>query len=153
MTALAGAHPVEHLVRDLRMLVIDDEPAALKVVQGMLFGLGVRSVLATSNASKALGVFLTGEAGVLDLVLCDWRMPGVSGLEFLQQVRLVRPDLPFIMVTGTADAASVIAAKDSGVTSYIKKPFSADELGRKLVTVARIKAHRAASPPTRRRPH
>lgn len=130
-------------VRDLRMLIVDDEPAALKVVQGMLLGLGVRSVLATSNATKALSIFLTGQAGVLDLVLCDWRMPGVSGLEFLQQVRQIRPDLPFIMITGTADAASVIAAKDHGVTSYIRKPFSADELGRKLVTIARMKAHRA----------
>ncbi len=75
---------------------------------------------------------------MVDLVLCDWNMPGMSGLDFLRQVRSVGLEIPFLMVTGRADKESVIEAKDAGVSAYIAKPFSQTQLEAKLrILVAR----------------
>lgn len=79
------------------------------------------------------------------MVLADWRMPEVTGLDILREVRASRPNLPFFMVTGAADAQSVLTAKRSGVTGYLRKPFSIDELGRHLRPVALMKARRQAA--------
>ena len=55
-----------------------------------------------------------------------------------RQVRTVDPDMPFVMVTGAADQRSVVEAKGSGVTAYLVKPYSANELAKKLNLVARM---------------
>ncbi len=72
-------------------------------------------------------------------------MPRMSGLEVLKQIRTCDPDLPFIMVTGNAEQDAVVEAKSLGITGYIKKPFSADQLMKKLALVQRIVEHRAKS--------
>ena len=71
-------------------------------------------------------------------------MPKLSGLDVLRQIRTVDPDMPFIMITGAADSDSVIAAKTSGVTAYIAKPFSQDELKKKLKLILRLIIARAS---------
>jgi DNA-binding NtrC family response regulator len=71
-------------------------------------------------------------------------MPKLSGLDVLRQVRTVDPDMPFVMITGAADSDSVTAAKTSGVTAYIAKPFSQDEQKKKLKLVLRILNSRAS---------
>lgn len=125
----------------MQLLIVDDQPAALKLTRDMLFEMGARRCLALADPRKALAILLSQEVR-LDAVLCDWRMPEMSGLELLQKTREVQPDLPFLMITGEAEVSSVLAAKECGVTGYITKPFSADELRRKLTVIARIKAHR-----------
>ena len=59
-------------------------------------------------------------------------MPAMTGVEFLRQLRTVDPDVPFLMITGRSDMESVVEAKASGVTGYIRKPFSALQLETKL---------------------
>jgi CheY-like chemotaxis protein len=71
-------------------------------------------------------------------VLADWNMPVMDGNELLRQIRSADPDIPFIMITGRADRNSILEAKNSGVSSYIAKPFSVEHLEKKLVAVARI---------------
>lgn len=71
-------------------------------------------------------------AGGVDVVLLDWNMPQMSGLEFFGKVHAEHPTLPFVMVTGRADARSIAAAKNSGVTAYVVKPVTQDELKAKL---------------------
>ena len=68
-------------------------------------------------------------------------MPKMNGVELLRQLRTVDPDVPFLMVTGRSDMESVVEAKSSGVTGYIRKPFSPAELEAKL----RILLHRVAA--------
>ncbi len=63
-------------------------------------------------------------------------------MELLRQIRTCDADLLFLMITGLADYESVAEAHSCGVTGYIKKPFSADQLKKKLCLVARILAHR-----------
>lgn len=128
----------------LNVLVVDDQPATLEIISDMLKSVGINHVTTTSRPGKALNLLRSPEGHAVDVILCDWSMPGMSGLELLRQVRAVRPELPFFMVTGSADVSSVVAAKDCGVTAYIRKPFSAGELHKKLMPVARLKAHRSA---------
>ena len=125
----------------LQVLVVDDQVNALKLIKEMLKSIGVQSVHTAADAPGALEL-LKDRHDTLDVVLCDWSMPEMSGLDLLKEVRKTHRDLPFIMVTGTADPSSVLAAKDGGVTGYIKKPFSSEELRKRMTSIARVKAHR-----------
>ena len=125
----------------LQVLVVDDQANALKLIKDMLKSMGVQTVHTASEAAGALDV-LKDRHDSVDVVLCDWSMPEMSGLDLLKEVRKTHRDLPFIMVTGTADPSSVLAAKDGGVTGYIKKPFSSEELRKRMTSIARVKAHR-----------
>ena len=126
----------------LQVLVVDDQPNALNLIKDMLKSIGVTAVLTAGDAADALEL-LKDRGDLVDVVLCDWSMPEMSGLDLLKEVRELRPDLPFIMVTGTADPSSVLAAKDGGVTGYINKPFSSEELRKKMSSVARVTPVRA----------
>ena len=128
-------------LNDLQVLVVDDQANALNLIKDMLKSMGVQTVHTASDAAGALDL-LKERADIVDVVLCDWSMPEMSGLELLKEVRKTHRDLPFMMVTGTADPSSVLAAKDGGVSGYIKKPFSSEELRKKMSSVARVKAFR-----------
>jgi CheY-like chemotaxis protein len=129
----------------LRVLAVEDSFQAMALLRTMLTDLGVHEVYTAKDGKEALD-FLDMCEDMVDVVLCDWRMPRMSGLDLLRQVRTVDPTVPFLMVTGAADKDAVLAAKASGVTGYIKKPFSKDELGKKLKVVARVLSVRREMP-------
>lgn len=124
-------------VDELRVLVVEDSFEAMNLVKGMLADLGIHEVYTAKNGMEALD-FLGSCDDLIDVVVCDWNMPRMTGIELLRQLRTVDSDMPFIMVTGTADHQSVIEAKGSGVTAYLVKPYSANELAKKLGLVARM---------------
>ncbi|MDJ0893728.1 MAG: response regulator [Alphaproteobacteria bacterium] len=126
-------------IADLNVLVVDDEPSVTRLVKMMLLDFNVTQVFTAKNGREALD-FLGDFDDLVDVVICDWNMPRVSGLEVLQQIRTVDPEAPFLMLTGRADLDSVKAAKDLGVDGYLLKPFSAEQLKEKLLVVARNKA-------------
>ena len=142
MTAPAPFVPLKAVsLSELQVLVVDDQANALNLIKDMLKSMGVLAVHTAADAPTALEL-LKDRKDVVDVILCDWSMPQMSGLELLQEVRKTNKDLPFIMVTGTADPSSVLAAKDGGVSGYIRKPFSSEELRKKMSSVARVKAYR-----------
>jgi two-component system chemotaxis response regulator CheY len=112
-------------------LVADDQSAFRSTVKKMLKDLKIQQVFEASSGREALRL-LDSAPEMIDLVLCDWNMPSMSGLDLLRQVRSVGLEVPFVMVTGRTDKDSVIAAKDAGVTAYISKPFSAAQLEAKI---------------------
>ena len=122
-------------LEDLSVLVVDDEGSVTRLVRMMLTDLGVAQVFTAKDGREALD-FLGDFDDMIDVIICDWNMPRVSGLNLLQQIRTVDPDVPFLMLTGRADTDSVKAARDVGVTGYVLKPFSAEQLQAKLLTVA-----------------
>ena len=128
-------------LEDLRVLVVEDSHEALMVIKNMLQDFGMSQVFTAKDGKQALD-FLGEWDNLVDIILADWNMPIMTGLELLQKVRTVNPDIPFLMLTGVADTVSVLEAKSLGVTSYIRKPFSKDELLRKLQVVVRLIAHR-----------
>ena len=121
---------------DLNVLVVDDENAVMRLIKMVLADFGVTQVFTAKNGAKALA--LLGSFDDIDIIICDWNMPGMSGLNLLQQVRTVDREIPFIMLTGRADLSSVMEAKDFGVSDYLIKPFTPDKLEAKLLRLAQV---------------
>ena len=128
---------------NLKVLLVEDSFEAMTLIKHMLKEFGVDQVYTAKNGLEALN-FLGEIDGddMVNLILCDWNMPRFSGLDLLTQLRTVDLDMPFLMITGNADLQSVQEAKSHGVSGYLRKPFSANELEKKLSAMARIIAHR-----------
>jgi len=127
----------------LRVLLIEDSVQTLNLMKRMLHDLGITQVFTAKNGVEGLDLLGTFDGeDLIDVVLCDWNMPEMNGMELLRQVRSCDPDLLFYMITGQADRASVAEAKAFGVNGFIRKPFSADELSKKLSVASRVIAHR-----------
>ena len=123
----------------LKILLVEDHAEARAMMRKMLLELGITQIFEASNGREALD-FLGSAFEFIEMVICDWNMPSMSGVELLRQLRSVDADMPFLMVTGRSDIESVEEAKASGVTAYIRKPFSARQLEAKL----RIILHKTA---------
>jgi two-component system chemotaxis response regulator CheY len=126
---------------DLKLLIVEDQADARAMARNVLAEIGVTQVFEASDGREAL-TFLDSAFEFVDLILCDWNMPGLSGVELLRQLRSVDPDIPFLMLTGRGDMESVVEAKASGVTGYIRKPYSPQQLEAKIriVTQAQKRA-------------
>lgn len=128
----------------LRILVVDDMEHARLMARSMLRNIGVADVFLATSGEEALKI-LGATHERFDVIICDWNMPGLSGLELLRLVRLRDPDLPFLMVTGRADLDSALAAKHLGVSAFIAKPFSVAQLEIKLRVLASRATRRASA--------
>jgi two-component system chemotaxis response regulator CheY len=122
-----------------RILVVDDMGPLRAIVKGQLKDLGFSDILEASDAHRAIEVlkteFLKGQP--VQLILSDWNMPVMKGIEFL---KLVRADkrlgpVPFIMITAESERTLVMDAVKAGVSSYIMKPFTPAMLEAKMKTV------------------
>ncbi len=116
---------------ELKILAVDDQREARLLLKQMLANLEVTQIYEASTGREAL-MFLDEAFDLIDMIICDWNMPEMDGISLLKQLRSVDMDTPFLMVTGRGDKASVIEAKGSGVSAYIKKPFSPDQLEAKI---------------------
>ena len=125
--------------KDLKVLVVEDNFQATTLIKGMLQDLGLNQVYTAKDGKEALD-FLGACDDLVDVVLCDWKMPRMTGLELLQQIRTVDADMPFVMITAMADRDAVMAARSRGVTAYIRKPYSMEQIAKKLRVVARLVA-------------
>lgn len=76
-----------------------------------------------------------------DMVLCDWEMPEMTGVELLkwcrEQPKYKKEDVPFVMITSRGDKSHVVEAVQSGVTDYLGKPFSSEQLANKVISAAK----------------
>jgi two-component system chemotaxis response regulator CheY len=115
----------------LNILVVDDDETMRNLVCRMLKRMKVAGVVEANGGQQALERLEQTPAKV-DLVICDWNMPGMTGMELFQKVHSTKPMLPFLMLTGRADLDSVVAAKKAGVPGYIVKPISPQELKTKI---------------------
>ncbi len=118
----------------MKVLIVDDYPTMLKVLKSLLRQLKFTDIAEASNAKDALALLRQGGFG---LVISDWNMEPMSGFELLQEVRAddTLKDLPFVLVTAESTTDKVIAAKQAGVSNYIIKPYTAETLKTKLVSV------------------
>ena len=130
---------------DIRVLLVEDDPHSMNLIKSMLNDLGIYQVHTASNGLKAKR-FLedAGTKNHANVMLCDWKMPALSGIDLLRHVRLSKPKMPFLMITGQAGEASVIEARAAGVTGYIRKPFTVDDLRKKLRIVQNVLTLRAS---------
>ncbi|MEE9399363.1 MAG: response regulator [Dehalococcoidales bacterium] len=112
----------------VRILVVDDEVAVRLVLQRILEGLGYHVVTA-ANGQEALDKIPQLNIRV---VLLDIMMPGMSGMEVLQQITTNWPETCVIMVTAVADAQTATEAMKLGAYDYITKPFMRDDVAQKV---------------------
>lgn len=115
----------------LCVLVADDQPTFRSMLKKMLKDMKIDQVFEAGSGREALRL-IDSAPDIVDMILCDWNMPGMSGVELLRQVRSVGLNVPFLLITGRADRESVIAARDAGVTAFIAKPFSSTQLEAKM---------------------
>jgi two-component system chemotaxis response regulator CheY len=131
---------------ELKVLLVEDSFDAMNLTKHMLHDIGVTQIFTAKNGVEALTLLdAFDDDDFVDVVLCDWNMPRLTGLGLLKQIRSCDLSMPFLMITGQADLESVTEAKAYGVTGYLKKPFSADELRKKVTAITRMLAHRDAS--------
>jgi two-component system chemotaxis response regulator CheY len=126
-------------LHDYRILIVEDQPEMRILIKDMLKDLGITQMFEAMDGKEAM-VFLDDAIDLIDLIICDWNMPRVTGVDVLRQLRSTGTDIPFLMITGRGDKSSVTEAKFCGVTAYIRKPFSPIELEAKL----RIIKHRSS---------
>ena len=120
-----------NLDNDISILVVDDYAMMRKIITGFLKDMGFFRIRRVDSAESALKVL---EVEKVDLIISDYDMPGMNGVEFLKHVKAddFLRKIPFIMITGRAESEIVSKAGAYGVTNYIVKPFSADVLKNKL---------------------
>lgn len=109
------------------ILLVDDEIEILKSLGEILTRFGYQ-VIAKQSAQDALSSAKNGAS--IDLVITDYRMPGMDGLEFLNALRQMNPSVPVIMLTAYGAVESYLKSLSLGVFDYINKPIKAKELGR-----------------------
>ena len=115
----------------LRFLMVDDAPAMRKIIGKMLKGMGYFAIVEANDGGGALKILRSDQ---IDVVICDWNMPGMTGIELLREVRADAQlkQLPFLMVTAEAKKRNVLEAVRAGVSNYIIKPFNQAVLEEKL---------------------
>ena len=115
-----------------RILIVDDEPDMLVLLSRIIREETAHQVTTESNPAKALELF--GE-GHFDLVVLDLKMPKMSGLELLRQVKKIKPDVSVVIITAFASIETAVEAIREGAFDYITKPFQRERI---LLTIDKV---------------
>jgi CheY-like chemotaxis protein len=109
-----------------RILLVDDDPFLLDAVCKHLATLGYS--VQTHHSSREALAALQGDASAFDLLITDQTMPGITGVQLVGKVRRLRPDLPILLCTGYSDAVTEENASQFGISKFLKKPVSREDL-------------------------
>jgi two-component system chemotaxis response regulator CheY len=121
-------------IKKKRLLIVDDQGSMRGVFKAILKDKGFVNIDSRPDGVEALKHL---EVNLVDLLICDWNMPRMNGLELLKAIRErdETSKLPFIMVTSSAELARVKEAASSGVTDYLIKPFQPAHFWQKVMTI------------------
>ena len=120
--------------KNIKILVVDDFATMRKVVRNLLKQVGYEDIVEAEDGVMALRALKSQK---IDVIISDWNMPNMSGLELLKAIRddSELAKTPFLMVTAEALQDNVVAAVKAGVSEYIVKPFTAEVLNEKIVKI------------------
>jgi len=120
---------------DLKILIVDDFSSMRQIVRSLLEARGYSNLCEADNGHAALDMI--SEDNEIGLVVSDWSMPKMTGLELLKAIRSDprKTHIPFLMVTAEAERERISEAIDAGVDNYIVKPFSGKVLAEKLSNI------------------
>jgi two-component system chemotaxis response regulator CheY len=120
--------------RNIKVLVVDDYKTMTRIIRNLLKQIDFNDTDEAADGNEALAKLRAGGFG---LVISDWNMEPMTGLDLLKEIRgdAKLKHLPFIMVTAESKTENVVAAKQAGVSNYIVKPFNAETLREKIEKV------------------
>ena len=123
----------------MKVLAVDDFPTMRRIVKTLLRQLGYTNISEAEDGQAALAKL---QQERFDLVLLDWNMPRMTGLELLKAIRSDDSlrDIPVVMITAEGRKEDVLEAVKAGVNNFIVKPFTAETLEEKLKKVLEKKA-------------
>jgi two-component system chemotaxis response regulator CheY len=118
----------------MSVLVVDDSATMRRIICNHLRSLGHSAVVEAAGGEAALARV---RAGGIELVIADWAMPGMSGLDLVRAMRAERASaaIPVLMITGMGQEEDILSAADAGVDGYIVKPFDLETLQARLQQV------------------
>jgi two-component system chemotaxis response regulator CheY len=118
----------------MKVLIVDDFATMRRIVRNVLKQIGFKNMIEADNGKAALKVLKKEN---IDLILCDWNMPEMPGIDLLKTLKSddELKNIPFVMVTAEAQKDNIIEAVKAGVSSYIVKPFTAETVSEKLNTI------------------
>ncbi len=112
-----------------KVLVADDSKVIRTIIGDMVRDFGVKEVVEAVDGNEAVTAFQQDE---FDLVILDWQMPGMCGLEVIETIRASGSKVPIIMITGTGvEHEHVVDAVEAGASDYLLKPFKPGVLRKK----------------------
>jgi len=116
-----------------KVLIIDDSAVMRKIIQRNIqqSGLWVDEFVEAGDGREGLEKVTSNN---IDLILCDWNMPNMTGIDFVKAIRVSgqKSNIPIVMVTTEGGEAKIEEAKNSGANGYLTKPFTPDQLRSKL---------------------
>lgn len=117
---------------DMKILVVDDFPTMRRIVKTLLRQNGYNNFIEAEDGVKAYS--LLQSTNDIEMVVSDWNMPNMTGLELLKTVRADPKvkHLPFLMITAEAEKENIIEAVKAGVSNYVVKPFTGATLKEKM---------------------
>ena len=128
--------PIEKLIQGLNILIVDGNSYMRKITRTMLMNLGAKSVIEAADGIAALETIRNCDP---DVMLLDWDMPVLNGMEVMRIVRspgvFPRPNLPIIMLTSRAQRSAVVQALQAGAHEFLVKPTSTQALHDRLASI------------------
>jgi len=116
----------------MKALVVDDSAVMRKVVMGALAHVGIQDVDQAADGVEAVKAV---ESNDYDIILVDWNMPNMLGIDALRAIRAAGKKAPVVMVTTEAEKSRVLEAIKAGATNYIIKPFTPETIISKVKEV------------------
>ncbi|MCH2546426.1 MAG: response regulator [Alphaproteobacteria bacterium] len=139
----------------VNVLIVDDDRAISNLIKNVLGKLGFSNITVVHNAKDGLRIL---EERAIDLMITDWEMDPISGVELTQMIRRMdspKRFMPIIMLTGHGEKSEIELARDCGITEYLIKPFTAKTLCSRIMMVVESPRSFILSPgykgPSRRR--
>ncbi len=117
--------------KNMKVLCVDDFATMRRILKNILKHLGFKNVYEADDGLTALEVMKNER---MDLIISDWNMPNMNGLDLLKTARGMEEykKVPFLMVTAEAQKQNVLEAVSAGVSNYVVKPFIAEAIEEKL---------------------
>ena len=114
----------------MKALIVDDSQIMRRIIVSVLKKAGVNDISEVSNGQEALDALKQDKD--IGLVLLDWNMPVMTGIETLKHIRTTNKQLPVVMVTTESEKERVVEAIKAGANDYMLKPFNPDDVLEKL---------------------
>ena len=116
---------------NMAVLLVDDFATMRRILKNILTQIGFSNIYEADDGKSALKLLKNQK---IDLIMCDWNMPIMNGLDLLNVVRGddALKEIPFVMVTAEAQKENIIQAVQAGVNNYIVKPFTTETITQKL---------------------